>query len=95
MTDSARLSPQESMAFIGGGNMASAILGGLIQPGPPAPRIEGGGAFEEARKPPQPSFGVQANAARGPQAPSARPGGWAVEDPRVHGGGLAAGPGWR
>jgi pyrroline-5-carboxylate reductase len=79
MTDSARLSPEESLAFIGGGNMASAIIGGLIQQGLPASRIEVVEPLEEARKRLQQSFGVQAMATPGPQLQRASLVVWAVK----------------
>ncbi len=79
MTDSARLSPEESLAFIGGGNMASAIIGGLIQQGLPASRIEVVEPLEEARARLLQSLGVRATATPGPQLQNASLVVWAVK----------------
>jgi pyrroline-5-carboxylate reductase len=49
-----------TLAFIGGGNMASAIIGGLIKQGTPATRIVVVEPFEEARQRLQSQFGVRA-----------------------------------
>jgi pyrroline-5-carboxylate reductase len=53
----------QTLAFIGGGNMASAIIGGLIQQGTPANRILVVEPFEEARQRLQTQFGVRVLAA--------------------------------
>lgn len=53
----------QTLAFIGGGNMGSAIIGGLIQQGTPANRILVVEPFEEARQRLQAQFGVRALAA--------------------------------
>jgi pyrroline-5-carboxylate reductase len=57
----------ETLAFIGGGNMASAIIGGLIKQGTPAAQVLVIEPFEEARQRVSSQFGVrvlaQANAA--------------------------------
>ncbi|NDF45872.1 MAG: pyrroline-5-carboxylate reductase, partial [Betaproteobacteria bacterium] len=42
--------PPHNLAFIGGGNMASAILGGLIQQGTPASSIWVVEPFDAARE---------------------------------------------
>lgn len=49
----------QTLAFIGGGNMASAIIGGLIKQGTPARHILVVEPFEEARLRLQSQFGVQ------------------------------------
>jgi pyrroline-5-carboxylate reductase len=49
----------QTLAFIGGGNMASAIIGGLIKQGTPPKRILVVEPFEEARQRLQAQFGVR------------------------------------
>jgi pyrroline-5-carboxylate reductase len=49
----------KTLAFIGGGNMASAIIGGLIKQGTPANHILVVEPFDEARKRLQNQFGVR------------------------------------
>ena len=49
----------QALAFIGGGNMASAIIGGLIKQGAPARNILVVEPFEEARQRLQSQFGVR------------------------------------
>lgn len=53
------------IAFIGGGNMASAILGGLIRQGLPAGAVEIVEPFEEARVRLAQQFGIAARATAG------------------------------
>jgi pyrroline-5-carboxylate reductase len=49
----------QTLAFIGGGNMASAIIGGLIKQGTPAQQILVVEPFEEARQRLNAQFGVR------------------------------------
>ena len=57
--------PLPPIGFIGGGNMASAILGGLIQQGTPASAFEVVEPFEAARTKLAQSFGIMAQAEAG------------------------------
>jgi pyrroline-5-carboxylate reductase len=53
-------STSNAIAFIGGGNMASAIIGGLVRQGTPASNIEVVEPFAEARDKLRSQFGIQA-----------------------------------
>ena len=68
-----------TIAFIGGGNMASAIIGGLIRQGLPAQRIIVIEPFESAQAKLQRDFGVTAIAAPGEALQSANLVVWAVK----------------
>ena len=52
--------PGQAIAFIGGGNMATAIIGGLLRQGLPASEVEVVEPFEEARARLQQQYGVVA-----------------------------------
>ncbi|EGI76929.1 pyrroline-5-carboxylate reductase [Hylemonella gracilis] len=60
------IDPRTAIAFIGGGNMASAIIGGLLKQGLPASRITVVDTNAEARQRLSDSHGVVAHAAVGP-----------------------------
>ena len=67
------------IAFIGGGNMASAIIGGLVKQGLPAARIAVVEPFAEARQRIAQQFGVAPDAAAGPALADATLVVWAVK----------------
>ena len=74
----------ETIAFIGGGNMASAIMGGLLKHGLPATQIQVIEPFEEQRIKIQRQFGVAAHAEPGSYLTSATLVVWAVKPQSFH-----------
>src|SRR6185369_11338247 len=60
MTSTSTLPCEQPIAFIGGGNMASAIIGGLIRQGLPAANIEVVEPFAPARDKLRTEFGIAA-----------------------------------
>ncbi|AEG94738.1 Candidate pyrroline-5-carboxylate reductase [Ramlibacter tataouinensis TTB310] len=67
------------LAFIGGGNMASAVIGGLLRQGLPASQVEVVEPFEPARGRLRQQFGIQALEAAGPALARAGLVVWAVK----------------
>ncbi|MES2608961.1 MAG: pyrroline-5-carboxylate reductase [Pseudomonadota bacterium] len=67
------------IAFIGGGNMASAIIGGLIRQGHPASQIEVVEPWAEAREALHKTYGLEAQPEAGPALQRARIVVWAVK----------------
>ena len=67
------------IAFIGGGNMASAIIGGLIRQGHPASQIEVVEPWAEARGALLKNYGLEAQPEAGPALQRARIVVWAVK----------------
>ena len=78
------------IAFIGGGNMASAIIGGLIKQGLPASQIDVVEPFAEARDRLRQAFGIEASAAPGPGLTGASLVVWAVKPQTFRDAALAA-----
>ena len=68
-----------TIAFIGGGNMASAIIGGLIHQGHPASQIEVVEPWAEAREALRKNYGIEAQAEAGPALQRAQIVVWAVK----------------
>ncbi len=69
----------EHIAFIGGGNMASALISGLLGKGFTAAQIDVVEPFDEARQKLQTSFGIAAQPAPGPALARATLVVWAVK----------------
>ncbi|MBC7379123.1 MAG: pyrroline-5-carboxylate reductase [Burkholderiaceae bacterium] len=69
----------ERIAFIGGGNMASAIIGGIVKQGVPAGNIDVVEPFAETRDKLKAQFGITAQADAGPALGHATLVVWAVK----------------
>jgi pyrroline-5-carboxylate reductase len=78
-TSRSNTSSNEHIAFIGGGNMASAIIGGLIKQGLPASQIEVVEPFAEQRAKLTQQFGVQVHEGPGASLAGATLVVWAVK----------------
>jgi pyrroline-5-carboxylate reductase len=79
MTASPDNSSTQAIAFIGGGNMASAIIGGLIRQGLPPAQIEVVEPFAQARDKLKAQFGLAPQAQAGPALARATLVVWAVK----------------
>ena len=79
MTDINDALGRQVIAFIGGGNMAGAIIGGLLRQGLPAAQVEVVEPFAEARDKLKAQFGVAARAIAGPALARAGLVVWAVK----------------
>ena len=79
MTSSSPSPQSQAIAFIGGGNMASAIIGGLIRQGLPATQIEVVEPFAETRDKLQAQFGIAAQDQAGPALARAQLVVWAIK----------------
>jgi pyrroline-5-carboxylate reductase len=84
--------PPHNLAFIGGGNMASAILGGLVQQGTPASSIWVVEPFDAARDKLKAQFKVQTLAQAGPELAQAGLVVWAVKPQNMKEAASQAGP---
>jgi pyrroline-5-carboxylate reductase len=79
MTSTIDSQTQGPIAFIGGGNMASAIIGGLIRDGLPSAQIEVVEPYEEARAKLRAQFGIEPRDRAGPALTRAALVVWAVK----------------
>jgi len=79
MNTQATSASHDHIAFIGGGNMASAIIGGLVRQGHPVDRIAVVEPWAEARTKLRADYGVAAEEAAGPQLKSAAVVVWAIK----------------
>src|SRR5688572_4600691 len=80
------------IAFVGGGNMATAILGGLLKQGLPASAVQVVEPWDEARERLERDLGVKADAQAGPALAGATLVVWAVKPQTFREAAAAAGP---